>query len=512
MRYGPVALIILDGWGLAPAGSANAITCARTPYLDHLMEEYPHSSLEASGVAVGLIRGQMGNSNVGHLNIGAGRVVYQDLGRISRAVETGELAANAALGRAIAAVAGSGGSLHLMGLVSDGGVHSHEEHLWALLELAAGRGVKRLYVHAFLDGRDVPPQSAGLYLERLENKLREVGRGRVASICGRYYAMDRDQRWDRLERAYRCLVQGEGYQAASAAVALQAAYDRGETDEFVAPTVIGPREEGRLAPEDWVIFFNFRADRARELSHALTDAEFGPFPRPYRLPNLVTMTRYEEGLPVDVAFPPLPEMVNTLGEWVCRQGLRQLRLAETEKYAHVTYFFNGGREEPFPGEDRVLIPSPKVATYDLEPAMSAQEITRAGLERLASGDYALLVVNYANGDMVGHTGCREAAIRAAEVVDTCLSQLVPAVVSSGGQALIISDHGNAEEMIDPDTGQPHTAHTPNRVPCILVSERFRGRELRPGRLADVAPTVCELLGLPVPPEMTGESLITKETK
>ncbi|MBX6377112.1 MAG: 2,3-bisphosphoglycerate-independent phosphoglycerate mutase [Clostridia bacterium] len=512
---GPVALIVLDGWGLRDETTGNAVRLARTPVMDALTATHPFTTLRADGEAVGLLPGQMGNSNVGHLNLGAGRVVYQDLTRIHRALADGGFERNPVIVAALAAARpdGAGGrvpTLHLLGLLSDGGVHSHIDHALALVDLAARVGVRRLALHAFLDGRDVPPTSAGPFLEAAERRLREAGLGRVATVSGRYYAMDRDRRWDRTEKAYRAIAEGVGPRAPSAMAALEAAYARGETDEFVTPTVVVPDggEPLRVEPGDSLFFFNFRADRARQLTWAFVQEDFAGFAR-RRLPvHFATMTRYDETLDVPVAFPP-QDLRRTMGEVVSEAGLTQLRIAETEKYAHVTYFFNGGREEVFPGEERILVPSPRVATYDLQPEMSAPEVTERLLERLgaAGGPPRFVVLNYANPDMVGHTGVLEAAIAAVETVDRCLGRVIEALLSLRGAALVLADHGNAETMIDPETGGPHTAHTLNPVPCVLVAADGVRRRLRPGILADAAPTLLELLGLPAPPEMTGRSLV-----
>lgn len=506
----PVVLAVLDGWGIRPESNGNAIALARTPNLDSYLASRPHSQLGASGPDVGLIAGQMGNSNVGHLNLGAGRVVYQDLGRITKAVQTGAFSANEALRAAMTRLT-DGKALHLMGLLSDGGVHSHEEHVFALLRLAKEVGVERLFFHLFLDGRDVPPRSAEVFIARLERQIAAAGIGRIATVQGRFYAMDRDQRWERVERAYGALVCGRGEPAASAAEVVSRAYARDESDEFVQPAVIidaDGRPVGPIAPGDSVIFWNFRADRAREIIHALTDPEFTAFGRClWPVIHCVTMTMYEAGLHVSaISFPPEPPLQNILGEWLSAYGARQLRIAETEKYAHVTYFFDGGREDPYPGEERVLIPSPKVATYDATPAMSAPEVTAELLKRLENGTCDSVVLNYANCDMVGHTGVLTAAISAVESVDECLGRVVAKVRDLGGAVLIVSDHGNAEEMIEPD-GKPHTAHTCNPVPCILIDDQRRAASLRDGILADVAPTLLDLLELPIPPEMTGRSLL-----
>ncbi len=515
MTSGPVALVVLDGWGLSDETEGNAIALARTPNMDRFLAVYPHSTLRADGESVGLLHGQMGNSNVGHLNLGAGRIVYQDHTRIHRAIDSGEFARNPVLLDAMER-ARARGRLHLLGLVSDGGVHSHIRHLFALLRLAADAGLSggRVCVHAILDGRDTPPRSAKGYLTALLAEMARTGVGRVATVIGRYYAMDRDRRWERTEMAYRALVDGEGVTAPDALAAIEAAYDRGESDEFVQPTVLveaDGRPVGRIEPGDVVIFFNYRADRARQLAGALAGPEFTGFPRGGRgtpPADLVTMTLYDETLHVPVAFSH-GFVPNTLGEIVSRRGWRQLRIAETEKYAHVTYFFNGGSERVFPGEVRVLIPSPKVATYDLRPEMSAYEVTERLLQELETGGYRFIVLNFANPDMVGHTGNLQAAIRAIEVVDECLGRVVDAILARRGAALIVADHGNAEQMIDRRHNQPHTAHTPNPVPCILVARGVEGWSLRPGTMADVAPTLMELMGLQPPPEMDGRSLIVR---
>jgi len=511
MRPRPLALIVLDGWGLAPPGPGNAIALADTPNMDGWWRDMPHVPLAASGEAVGLTPGQMGNSNVGHLNLGAGRIVYQDLMRITKAIQVGEFFRNPALVDAITHVRESGGNLHLMGLCSDGGVHSHIEHLYALVRMARDLGVTRVYVHCFTDGRDVPPTSGAGFVSACEARLHEIGTGRIVTVMGRYYAMDRDKRWDRTEKAWRTIVRGEGISAPSALAAVEQAYTRGETDEFIMPTVVG--EPVPLTPADSVVFFNFRADRARQISHAIADARFTPFDRGagYVPPHFTAMADYDETLAVPVAFPPL-EIRHTLGEVLSEAGFRQLRIAETEKYAHVTFFFNGGREEPFPGEERLLIPSPKVATYDLQPEMSAPAVTRTLLQKIEEETYDFILLNYANPDMVGHTGVLAAAIQAVSTVDRLLGEVVRAVVTRGGAALVVADHGNAEEMIDPDGG-PHTAHTSNLVPCVLlgvpdatlVPTQPDGSAL----LADIAPTLVELAGLSQPEEMTGKSLLRR---
>lgn len=505
----PIALVILDGWGIGCSDDPNnAVARARTPHMTLYEEMYPSTTLCCSGEAVGLPEGQMGNSEVGHLNIGAGRVVYQELTRISKAIREGEFFANPVLCETVDKTKAAGGALHLMGLLSDGGVHSHISHVKALLELAKQHGLTRVYVHAFLDGRDVPPSSAASFIEQLEREMASIGIGGIATIAGRYYAMDRDKRWERVEKAYNALVCRQGEHAASAAEAIQAAYERGETDEFVLPTVIDACGESGIQSGDGVIFFNFRPDRARQLSRAFVDEQFNGFARcGGRLAlQFATLTQYDETLPVPVAFTP-QTLANTLGKVISDAKLRQLRIAETEKYAHVTYFFNGGEETPFEGEDRVLIPSPKVATYDLQPQMSAPEVTDRLVSEIKTGKYDIIILNFANGDMVGHTGKLDAAISAVTTVDRCLGRVVEAMREQGGITLITADHGNAELMVDPETGAPHTAHTTNVVPLILVSEQHGGRQLRAGVLADIAPTILQLADIAQPIDMTGKSLL-----
>jgi 2,3-bisphosphoglycerate-independent phosphoglycerate mutase len=497
----PVLLVILDGFGCRSASDDNAISRARMPHWDRLWRQYAHTTLDASELHVGLPEGQMGNSEVGHLNIGAGRVVYQDLTRIDKAIADGDFFHNAALLGAAQAVAASGRALHVMGLLSPGGVHSHERHLAAMVELAARAGVKRTLVHAFLDGRDTPPRSATASLQRMDAVCSRHPGARIASIVGRYYAMDRDQRWERVQAAYELLVDGRArYRAENAESALEAAYARGENDEFVAATAIVPPggEPARMEDGDAVVFMNFRADRARQITRALTARDFASFPRG-RWPALaryVCLSSYgDEFAALPVAFAP-QTVTRGFGEVVAGAGIKQLRIAETEKYAHVTYFFNGGVEEPYAGEDRVLVPSPKVATYDLKPEMSAFEVTEKLVAAIETGNY---------GDMVGHTGNIDAAIKAIETLDTCVGRVVEAQQRRGGEVLISADHGNAEMMFDPQTGQPHTAHTLNRVPCLYVGRRatLSGE----GALKDIAPTLLQMMGLPQPREMTGRGLI-----
>jgi 2,3-bisphosphoglycerate-independent phosphoglycerate mutase len=506
----PVVLIVLDGFGAREDGADNAIAVARTPNLDRFFAAYPHTELAASEMRVGLPDGQMGNSEVGHLNIGAGRVVYMDSTRITRAVRTGEIEGNAVLGSAMdRSSPASSRALHLMGLVSDGGVHSYQEHLEGLLSMAKRRGLGRVFVHAFLDGRDTPPSSGAGYVGKLQSFLAGLGVGRVAMVSGRYYAMDRDKRWERTEKAWRAMVTGEAPRAGDPVEAVRASYARGVTDEFVEPVVIAGSDGAPVATVregDSVIFFNFRADRARQITAALALDAFEGFARPVQpRPHFVCMTEYDARFGLPVAFPP-QSLSNIMADVLARHALPNLRIAETEKYAHVTYFFNGGTEAPWPGEDRVLVPSSKVATYDLKPEMSAYEILDALLERLATDRYAVVVGNFANPDMVGHTGVLPATVRAVEVVDECLGRIAEAVLARGGALLITADHGNCEVMRDPVTGQPHTAHTTLPVPFLLVQEGARGPLRAGGALEDVAPTVLGLLGIEPPKEMTGRDL------
>ncbi len=508
----PVALIVLDGWGLNPDSRANAVAMAKHPNYDRYWAKYPHTTLTASGEAVGLVPGQMGDSNVGHLNLGAGRIVYQTLVRINRAIQDGSFFTLPAWQEPLERAKAEGAALHLMGLVSDGGVHSHQDHLLALIDLAKKAGVKKLFVHAFLDGRDVPPKSAHGYLETVEKKLAEVGIGQIATVAGRYYAMDRDKRWERTEKAFRALVTGEGERAASAAEAVTKAYERGETDEFVLPTVI-EGVDGQIKPQDGIIFINFRPDRARQLVRALHETAFDGFKRPesFQPMPLVSMTQYDQTFTnIKVAFEPRFVEV-PMGEVVAKAGLRQLRIAETEKYPHVTYFFNGGEERTFEGEERVMIPSPKVATYDLKPEMSAYEVAEEAVKWIREDRIDFMVLNFANPDMVGHTGSLEAAIKAVEAVDECLGKVVDAILEKGGAALVLADHGNCDQMVDYETGAPHTNHTLNPVPCILVDETRLDAKLKEGGvLANAAPTLLEVIGLEKPPQMEADSLLVKE--
>ncbi|HUO43659.1 MAG TPA: 2,3-bisphosphoglycerate-independent phosphoglycerate mutase [Burkholderiales bacterium] len=509
MKVKPVLLIILDGFGYREACENNAICQARKPHWDVLWNTYPHTLIDASEKWVGLPPAQMGNSEVGHLNIGAGRIVYQEYTRIEAAIESGEFLANAALKQAVDTARNNRSALHILGLLSPGGVHSHETQIHAMLEMAVKAGVSRVYVHAFLDGRDTPPRSAAASLKRLQDRCAQLGGGGIASIIGRYYAMDRDQRWERVQTAYDLITQGSApYQAADALTALEAAYARGENDEFVKATAIVAPDGApvRMHDGDAVVFMNFRADRARQLTRALTEPGFSGFERA-RVPKLgyfCTLTSYSEDFKLPVAFPP-QDISNSFGEYISKLGLRQLRIAETEKYAHVTYFFSGGVETPYPGEDRILVPSPKVATYDLKPEMSAFEVTDKLVAAIDSRRYDAIICNYANGDMVGHTGNLAAATRAIEALDECLGRVVAAMQEAGGEVLITADHGNAEMMYDPATRQPHTAHTLDPVPLLYIGRK--ARIAGHGALRDVAPTLLRMMGLTQPPEMTGQPLI-----
>jgi 2,3-bisphosphoglycerate-independent phosphoglycerate mutase len=503
--FKPIALIIMDGFGISAQTVGNAVANARKPNLDRLMQKYPYTTIAASGLAVGLPKGQMGNSEVGHLNLGAGRVVYQDYTRISLAVEENKLRENPVLIEVMDKARANAKKQHFLGLLSDGGVHSHNTHLYALLELAKEMGLKDVYVHAVLDGRDVPPKSALTYFQELDSKMRTIGIGKVATVAGRYYTMDRDKRWDRVEQGYRAMTEGKGYRAGTPEQAVTDGYDRGESDEFLKPTIVD--QQGLIEDGDCIIFFNFRPDRAREITRAFVDPDFGEFERANIKVNFVCMTQYDATINAPVAYAP-QNLDDTLGEIISRAGLKQLRIAETEKYAHVTYFFNGGKETPNPGEDRVLIPSPKVATYDLQPEMSAYKVTDAVIERIRSGNCHLIILNFANPDMVGHTGIFEAAVKAVETVDSCVGRVVEEILAQGGAVLLIADHGNAEKMIDLETSQPHTAHTTNPVPFVLILDDGKEHRLREGGvLADVAPTILNLMGIPVPKAMTGKSLM-----
>ncbi len=505
----PIVLVILDGWGHREAREHNAILAAKLPTWDRLWRDYPHGLISGSGEDVGLPDGQMGNSEVGHMNLGAGRVVYQDFTRITKAIRDGDFFTNPVLTGAVDAAQAAGGAVHIMGLLSPGGVHSHEDHLVAMADLAVQRGAKAVYVHAFLDGRDTPPRSAEASLARMRDHLAKSGKGRVASIIGRYFAMDRDNRWDRVEQAYRLLTEGTAeFRAADPVQALHDAYARDENDEFVKATVVG--EPAPVRDGDALVFMNFRADRAREISRAFLQDDFTGFARRVRpkLAAFVQLTEYAGDIKAPIAYPPSP-LTNVLGEYVAKLGKTQLRIAETEKYAHVTFFFSGGREEPFAGEDRILVPSPQVATYDLKPEMSAPEVTDKLVDAVRSGKYDFIICNYANGDMVGHTGVFEAAVKAAEALDAALARLVEAVESVGGQMLITADHGNIEQMHDEETGQAHTAHTCEFVPLVYVGDRSAKVQPTGGILSDIAPTLLTLAGIPVPPEMTGRVLVQR---
>lgn len=506
MKKRPVVLMILDGWGIAPPSPSNAAYCARTPHLDYYFNRCPHGQLNASGEAVGLPDGQMGNSEVGHMTIGSGRIIYQSLTRITRAVKSGELERNPVLVQAMENVRDTGKKLHLLGLLSDGGVHSHIEHLFGLLRMAKKLHVPQVYLHLFLDGRDTPPKSALPYLEQTEAVCKELQLGKIASVGGRYYAMDRDKRWERIEKMYAAMTKSSAPEAVSACAGLQSAYDAGQTDEFVVPFKVAG-VNGQVEAGDALIFFNFRPDRARELTHVFTDPEFTGFARnPASYPvHFVSMTEYEAGMHAAVAFPP-EDVNDTLAECVSKARLYQLHIAETEKYAHVTFFFNGGREAVFPGEDRILVPSPKVATYDLQPEMSAYLVTEKLQEALQKSLYDLVILNFANPDMVGHTGSLTAAIQAVEAVDECVGGLLDTILKQGGAAVIIADHGNCEEMEDPVTHTPMTAHTTNPVPILVVGAE-EGTDVADGGLSDIAPTLLDLLELSKPAAMTGHSLL-----
>ena len=501
-----LALLILDGWGYREETDNNAIAHANTPNLDRLNREYPSTLISGSGLDVGLPAGQMGNSEVGHVNLGAGRVVYQDYTKVSKAIEDGEFEQNTVLAEGIDSAVNQNGAVHIMGLFSPGGVHSHEEHIFAALKMAASRGAKKLFLHAFLDGRDTPPRSAKKSLEKADSLFSEIGVGRTATLVGRYYAMDRDNRWDRVETAYNLLTQAKAeFNVNSAVEGLEAAYARDENDEFVKPTVIG--EAAAIADNDCLIFMNFRADRARELSYAFTDHGFNGFERQAtpKLASFVSLTEYAADINSSVAFPS-KDLVNVMGEWLAKQDKTQLRISETEKYAHVTFFYSGGREDEFEGEKRILIPSPDVATYDLQPEMNSVKLTDELVGAIETGEFDVIVCNFPNGDMVGHTGNFAAAVKACEAVDTAIGRIIEALEKHEGECLITADHGNAEQMVDHDSGQAHTAHTSEPVPFIYFG---RNATLRAdGTLSDVAPTMLYLMGIPQPDEMTGKSIVT----
>ena len=502
-------LMILDGFGKNPNKEGNAIELANTPNIDELMRKNPTTTIYTSGLAVGLPEGQMGNSEVGHTNIGAGRIVYQELTRITKSIEDGDFFSNQELVAAIENCKKNNSKLHILGLLSDGGVHSHMRHLFAVLELAKRKGFEDVYVHCFLDGRDTPPASAEGYILKLEEKMKEKGVGKIATISGRFYAMDRDKRWQRVQKAYDAIVKGEGVKATSAEMAIEASYQKEVFDEFVEPTVIynGENPVATIENNDSVIFFNFRPDRAREITRTIVDKDFNEFETKKMDLYFVCFTQYDETMPnVYVAFKPT-ELKNTFGEYISKHGLKQLRIAETEKYAHVTFFFNGGNEKQYEGEDRILVPSPKVETYDMKPEMSAYEVTKNVVEQIENEKYDAIILNFANPDMVGHTGSLEAAMKAVEAIDECVGKIVKSIEKVKGVLLITADHGNAEQMIDYKTGEPHTAHTTNPVPLILVG--MDDVKLKEGKLADLAPTMLDIMELEKPEEMTGESLIER---
>ncbi|MFI8417839.1 2,3-bisphosphoglycerate-independent phosphoglycerate mutase [Serratia sp. NPDC078593] len=508
----PMVLVILDGYGHREEQQDNAILNARTPVMDRLWQQQPHTLIAASGLDVGLPEGQMGNSEVGHVNLGAGRIVYQDLTRLDKEIKDGDFYANPTLTATVDKAVQAGKAVHIMGLMSPGGVHSHEEHILAMVKLAAQRGAKAIYLHAFLDGRDTPPRSAESSLKRFTDEFAKLGAGRIASIIGRYFAMDRDNRWDRVQLAYDLLTQAKGeFHADNAVAGLQAAYARDENDEFVKPTVIQAAGEASAEMQDGdaLIFMNFRADRARQITRAFVDADFTGFTRDkvVAFADFVMLTEYAADIKTACAYPPA-SLVNTFGEWLMKHDKTQLRISETEKYAHVTFFYNGGVEQPFNGEDRVLINSPKVATYDLQPEMSAAELTDKLLSAINSGKYDAIICNYPNGDMVGHTGIYDAAVKAVETLDSCIAQVVDAVKAVDGQLLITADHGNAEQMRDPATGQAHTAHTSLPVPLIYVGKPATA--VNGGKLSDIAPTMLTLMGMEIPQEMTGKPLFIVE--
>ena len=510
MEKGPVMLMILDGFGINEKTDGNAVKLAKTPNIDKLMKKYPNTIMYTSGLKVGLPDGQMGNSEVGHTNIGAGRFVYQELTKITKSIEDGDFFAIPEFIEAIENCKKHNSKLHILGLLSDGGVHSHIRHLYGLLEMAKRRDFEDVYVHCFLDGRDTPPASAEGYITQLEEKMKEKKVGKIASISGRYYAMDRDKRWDRVKKCYDALVRGEGNKATSATIAIEDSYQKEVFDEFVEPTVIVNNDTpiATIGENDSVIFFNFRPDRAREITRAIVDPDFDGFETEKINTYFVCFTNYDETMPnVKIAFKKEP-LINTFGEVLSKNGLTQLRIAETEKYAHVTFFFNGGEEKQYPGEDRILVPSPKVATYDLQPEMSANEVTENVVNAIESNKYNAIILNYANPDMVGHTGNLPATIKAVEAIDKCIEKVVDAILKQHGTLIITADHGNCEQMIDYKTGEPHTAHTTNPVPLILVTEN-KDLKIKSGKLADLAPTMLEILNIEKPKEMTGESILIK---
>ncbi len=505
MTKKPIMLMILDGYGYNATTEGNAIYSAKTPAMDKLLQTCPHTLINASGMDVGLPDGQMGNSEVGHTNIGAGRIVYQELTRITKSISDGDFFTNDAFVKAIDNCKKNDSALHLFGLLSDGGVHSHINHLFAAIEMAKRNGIEKVYVHGFMDGRDVSPTSGIDFVKSLQNKMNEIGTGKIGVLSGRYYAMDRDNRWERVEKAYAALVYGEGEKNPDAVDVMQKSYDNGVTDEFIVPTVV--TEGATIKENDSVICFNFRPDRAREITRTFVDADFDGFERKNGFFPLyyVCMTQYDAQMPnVDVAFKP-ESLTNTFGEYIANKGFTQLRIAETEKYAHVTFFFNGGVEAPYKNEERALIPSPKVATYDLQPSMSAPEVTEEVLKRIESDKYDVIILNYANCDMVGHTGVFECAVEAVETVDNCMGRVIDAVVSRGGIVCVTADHGNADQMVDPSNNDVFTAHTTNPVPFIVAGCDCTLRE--GGRLADIAPTLLHIMGVEKPSEMSGESLI-----
>ena len=508
----PTVLMILDGYGLSPVRDHNAVCLAQTPVMDRLREQQPFVEGNASGLAVGLPEGQMGNSEVGHMNMGAGRVIYQELTRITKSIEDGDFYTNEALLSACHAARENGSALHLWGLLSDGGVHSHNTHLYGLLEMAKREGLTKVYVHCFMDGRDTPPESGAQYIAELEAEMQRIGVGQIASVIGRYYVMDRDNRWDRVERAYRALTEGVGHTFPSAGEGIRSSYEAGVTDEFVEPIVVMNGEEPTAVVKDGdsVIFFNFRPDRAREITRCFCDDDFDHFDRGDRIKTTyVCFTDYDHTIEnKSVAFKK-EEIHNTFGEYLSKFGMHQARIAETEKYAHVTFFFNGGVEEPYPGEDRFLIDSPKVATYDLQPEMSAYGVCDKLCEAIRSRKYDVVIINFANGDMVGHTGVEEAAIKAVEAVDVCIGRTLEALNEVDGQMFLCADHGNCEQMVDPESGEPFTAHTTNPVPFLLYNTDPAYTLDKGGRLCDIVPTLIELMGLTKPEEMTGRSLLVK---